>query len=511
MPEKKTAHQVWGAAYCTPKHAYPDTAFLINCGNGTGFGHTLCIIHDFFSYNNRVIRRLGDQLEAALSGRDMRLLRLVARAAQSLGLPLYMVGGLPRDLALGRAPSDFDLVVEGSAIQLAASLAAKHGGRVTAHPRFGTAKWHLEDLAIPWWSAPATSAGRYPRAQLDLISARSEAYNGPAQLPQVRPGTIEDDLQRRDFTINTLAIRLDGRQFGRLLDPLGAMEDMQRGAIRVLHDKSFMDDPTRIFRAVRYEQRLGFIIVSETLRLMTDSRRWIGLLSAHRLRQELDQILGEDRAAAMVHRLGGLGLLRAVHRSLPADRGTIRRLESGQLKHSKSRDTVGDGKGRTRRWLLWLMDLSPAQIKSVRQRLQFDNRLAAELLAASGLRRSIKKLIRFAPSVVSEQLKSLPLPAVEAVFWSSAPGAQRQLLKKYLTTWQHVRTRTTGADLKALGILPSPAYRVVLQALRAAWIDGRIRTAAEEKHLLEELVGRLNRSESHGAAKSRGRRESRET
>lgn len=434
------------------------------------------------------MRRQAAQLAEVLTGRDLDLIQLVAREAHSLGLKLYLVGGFPRDLTLGRSPTDYDLVVEGNSIELARKLAAKHGGKVTVHPRFGTAKWHFEAAgACHNGSGAGSSQGGQFRGHVDLISARSESYPRPAQLPHVRLGTIEEDLRRRDFTINTLAIRLDGRHFGTILDPLGALDDIERGAIRALHEASFRDDPTRMYRAVRYEQRLGFRIVPETLLLIPGSRQWIGQLSAHRIREELDQILGEDHAASMVHRLGRLDLLRAIHPALPCDRGVITRLKTAERSPDGSR---GSG-GRGRRWLLWLGGLSPAQVRSVNRRLLFDNRLTAELLAVSALRKQIQRIGGLRPSLVTEYLGNLPLSAVEAVCDTLPPGRPRHVLQQYLTDWRHVRARVTGTDLKELGVPPGPVYRSILRSLRAGWIDGTIRSTAEERDQLEKSVAKL--------------------
>ena len=156
------------------------------------------------------------RLMALLDPQDLDILRLVARAAEVLGEPLYLVGGLPRDLLLGRTSHDLDLVVEGDAVALARRLAAEHGGSVTAHRRFGTATWRREP---PPREGHGSAESPRPKISLDLITARSEIYPNPAQLPQVRPATIEDDLCRRDFSMNAIAIRLDGENFGHVLDP----------------------------------------------------------------------------------------------------------------------------------------------------------------------------------------------------------------------------------------------------------------------------------------------------
>lgn len=185
-------------------------------------------------------------LEKSLDAERLTLLQLVREEATQRGLPLYIVGGAVRDLVLGRPLNDFDLTVEGDAIALARALASKQGGGVTAHLKFGTAKWFLP---------PHLKTGH---DTLDLISARSETYKHPAALPTVKLGSIEDDLRRRDFTINAMAIQLDGDHYGELRDELDGMDDLQNKIIRVIHPGSFMDDPTRLYRAVRYEIRHGF-------------------------------------------------------------------------------------------------------------------------------------------------------------------------------------------------------------------------------------------------------------
>ena len=176
---------------------------------------------------------LSELLKKNISTKQLDLICAVADEATALGFPIYIVGGFVRDLLLGHPSLDFDLVVEGDAIKLAHALASKYGGNVTAHEKFGTAKWFLVDK----------------HSFLDLISARSEIYEHPAVLPTVTMGNIHDDILRRDFTINTLAICLDGNRFGELHDELSGFADLQKGIVRVLHPRSFIDDPTGMFRA----------------------------------------------------------------------------------------------------------------------------------------------------------------------------------------------------------------------------------------------------------------------
>ena len=189
-------------------------------------------------------------------------MRLIASQASLLRMPLYLVGGVVRDILLKHAVNDFDLVAEGDATELAKLVIKKFGGQAVFHSRFGTAKWILDESVYQRLRVPAVRADEVP-ASLDLISARSEIYSEPGALPTVTMSTLKDDLRRRDFTINAMALRLDGNYFGELIDPLGGESDLRRGLIRVFHQRSFLDDPTRLLRAVRYQVRYGFELEAE--------------------------------------------------------------------------------------------------------------------------------------------------------------------------------------------------------------------------------------------------------
>ncbi|HEY5983119.1 MAG TPA: hypothetical protein VIU38_06565 [Anaerolineales bacterium] len=423
---------------------------------------------------------LGAELQRALAPDQRELLRLAAGQAAAMNLHLFAVGGLPRDLILGRPAGDLDVVVEGDAIELARMLQHNHGGRLIVHPKFGTATWKRD-------AKGGATAVQAPGAHLDLISARAETYAGPAQLPRVKPGTIQDDLRRRDFTMNAVAIDLDASNFGDTLDPLGGIADIRTGVIRVLHGGSFEDDPTRMFRAVRYEHRLGFHMDRRTLRLVPKARGLIADVSAARIRHELALLLMEDHAGKAIHRLGQLGLLGAAHRALPYGRLVVNRLNSDTrvIADSASPETEDP---HTRRWLLWLMDLSAAQIRSVDRRLHFDGRLLGLLLAASSLRRRLRQLTDAPPSKAVRVLDPLPLPAIDAVSRASRSGAPGRALQKYIMDWRHVRPHTTAADLRRLGLVPGPIYAEILTELRAKRLDGVLRDAAEEKAFLDERL-----------------------
>ncbi len=429
-------------------------------------------------------KRLAD----ALTPDHLSLLQTVADEAARRGLPLYLVGGFVRDLYLGRPITDFDLVVEGDAIAFARSLSKKYGGIITSHTRFGTAVWRLEGNKLASsqvFSGEPVNVQPVNMQTLDLISARSETYKHPASLPTVRLGSIADDLRRRDFTINTLALRLDGEHFGELRDDLGGLEDLQAGLVRVLHPVSFVDDPTRVFRAVRYEQRYGFRIAPETLALMPAARLLIAKLSAERVRHELDLTLEEENAISVLARLAELGILAAVHPALEWNDAAQTRFVNGMaaaqtLKHSPSRRTLG--------WTLWLMDVPLPGLESIEKRLHFESGLRGLLLAASTLFAEVCSLAGKKPSQCVAILDEVPLRAVQAVFLALTSGPAWQALHDYLETWRHVKPKTTGHTLLKRGLPPGPAYQSILRRLREARLDGEVKTDVEELDLLEKLV-----------------------
>ena len=424
-------------------------------------------------YNADVEENLAQRLRDAVPADEWELLSRIAETAAGLGLPLYVVGGLPRDLLLGHPSIDFDLVVEGRAEGLADLLAARYGGRVTAHSRFGTAKWDLRgsnfDIREKEWK----------RRSLDLVSARSETYKHPGALPTVRPGLIEDDLRRRDFSVNALAIRLDGAYLGELRDDLHGVEDLRSGLVRALHDGSFSDDPTRMYRAVRYEQRYGFQIAADTLALIPGGRALVVKLSAQRIRHELDLMLHEDRAAAMLARLSELDLLKLIHPALFYDEGVRLRFSRGE---QQARGIL--------RWLLWLMVLPEPQLQSLERRLHFPADHYAALAGASRLWSELSSMGDASPSGWVDRLDALPHLSVSAVALGLEAGPAKSALDQYLAEWHKLKPFTDGEELKRLGLEPGPAYKTILRDLRRAWLDGRIRSEQEERDYLQQLLGR---------------------
>jgi tRNA nucleotidyltransferase (CCA-adding enzyme) len=426
------------------------------------------------------------KLERSLPPEHLALIRAVAGEAEALRLPAYIVGGFVRDLLLDHLGLDFDIVVEGDAIALAKALARKHGGRVTSHSRFGTAKWNLEYSVFD----TRTSNTRTTNIEyLDLISSRQEFYEHPTALPTVERGSIKLDLHRRDFTINTLALRLDGRHFGELHDYYGGLPDLQKRRIRVLHSLSFIDDPTRMLRAVRYEQRYGFYIEPRSLQLMDEAKPLLARLSEERLRHELDLIVEEPNAPAMLARLAELNLMTSISEVLPWSRELRERLDSARNTPPPPGwglppAVAGLSLNEALIWLLWLLDLPRAQIESLHGRLRFPVSLYKALLVASTLKAELPALSGNPASKWVQRLEGSPLPALYAVYLVSREPA----LERYALHWQDIHPKTDGETLKALGLPPGPAYQRILWSLRAAWLDGEIASENDEQAMLKTLL-----------------------
>ena len=411
-------------------------------------------------------QNLAELLKRSLGEERQQLLQSVLEEATQRNLPLYIVGGAVRDMMLERPVNDFDLTVEGNAIDLARALSKKHGGGVTAHTKFGTAKWFL---------APELKADH---STLDLVTARSETYQHPAALPTVAFGTIADDLRRRDFTINAMALRLDGEHFGELRDDFQGMDDLQKGIVRVLHPGSFIDDPTRLYRAVRYEGRYGFRIAEDTLARVPEARPLVEKLSPQRIRHELDLILDEPNAVSMLKRLDELDLLSCIHPALTNfNRSHLANLESSDPALQT----------RNSRWALWLMHLNDQDIEFINDRLHFTAELLKLLRSVALFETNLAALVGLKASEAVILLESYSFKALEVISAALPEGEIKHTLNRYLSEWWSVKPKTTGHDLKARGIPPGPKYNEILRRLRAAWLDGEVKSEDEEKKLLESI------------------------
>lgn len=438
------------------------------------------------------------RLEAALPDSLLGLLRMAGGAAEELKQPLYAVGGFARDLLLDRPNFDVDLVVEGDAIKLARHLARQHGGRVRSHRRFGTAKWVLPPVSGASLPAEANLSGNgasgtqqrmsLPTA-LDFVTARIEFYDQPTALPTVEHGSIKLDLHRRDFTINTLAICLNPQRWGQLLDFYGGERDLQEGLIRVLHTHSFVDDPTRILRAVRFEQRFGFRIEQRTAELIADSIDLLSRISPARVRHELELILAEDRPEQALRRLDELGVTAYIHPDLRSDEWVAARfvalraaLQAGLLDLAADMDQLY--------FAIWTFRMDRSQIPALDKRLHLMRSTVTLLEDLHDLKGRSDALQQ--PDLPRSQVYHILHPALEASRFllriiSDSPAVRRHI-DLYEQELRHVRPHVDGRDLKRMGLAPGPLYREILDMVRNAWLDGAVASVLEERDLVADLV-----------------------
>jgi tRNA nucleotidyltransferase (CCA-adding enzyme) len=453
-------------------------------------------------------QNLANRLETALPQARLILLKAVAQIAHEQRAALYIVGGFVRDLLLDRPSLDFDLVVEGDAIELAQALAKKYGGRVTSHSRFGTSKWHIEAIRPTLLgeliaatnsahendqngiSAPPAQPDDLPES-LDLITARTEFYTYPTALPTIERGSIKLDLHRRDFTFNTLALRLDGHHYAELHDYWGGLSDLRLGLVRVLHSLSFVDDPTRMLRAIRFEQRFGFQIETRTLELIEEAKPLLERVSGDRIRHELDRILEENQAADMLSRLDELQLLSAIQEDLTWDDwiyGKVYGLsdltpspEWGlEIKGNELRSRLG--------YILWMIRSPRLHAQKGIKRLKLPSTLADEILSAQRLWAKINDFTNAKVSEIVAILDNVHPMAIYANFIATQEEHQKSVLWEYVSSWVKVIPHTDGHALRQRGIPPGPIYRQILSTLRDAWLDGTIESAEQEESLLTELI-----------------------
>ena len=448
-------------------------------------------------YGDRL--NLSSVLEENLPTAKLALIKLISTQAAENNLPIYLVGGLVRDILLKQNSQDLDFVVEGDAIHLARMLTAQYGGKISSHRQFGTAKWiigtekkHLSSQFKESLLNPA----ELPSA-VDLISARTEFYSYPTALPTVKQGSIKLDLQRRDFTINTMAIRLDGSHYGELYDFWGGLNDLNQSLIRVLHSLSFVDDPTRILRAVRFEQRLKFKLEDRTLQLLNDSRSLLQQVSGDRIRHELDLILTGNHSAEIFHRLHEIDLLTCIHPDFIWKDEYTQPLEKALIMpiHKKwgLPETVGNiPVQRFIAYLIILSSIPPVQVNAIAKRLHLSAVLKSALLQSNSLLIEFPHLLQSKPSKIVRRLEKTPAAVLYAIYLIAPHKSWQNLIHQFQTKWKKVKPITSGETLKQLHLSPGPTYQNILAGLRAAWLDGEVKTIEEEDTLLKKLLKNIS-------------------
>lgn len=419
--------------------------------------------------------RLGDH------GAEARLwlLRLAGKVGEATGSPVYAVGGCVRDLLLGRDSLDVDLVVEGDAIALARRLADEVRGTVVVHPAFATAS--IEGGV----TRDGTGLGR-----VDIASARREHYERAGALPEVTPATLAEDLRRRDFSVNAMAVALSPSEFGRLLDPLGGHADLRARRLRVLHPLSFVEDPTRVFRAARYAARLRLRLDQggRVARELAMEAGPYAALSGQRLRAELDLLASEPTGWAALEALAREEAFRLWDRGYRGSRLAGRRLQAARRFMAWTRTArLAVDPGEVALVALLLDQRGPVAARSI-QRLAITGAPGAELrfgltAGRSLARRLDGRSLRRASAVVAA-LRRRPRPALIAA-WLLGGRRARGWIAWFVRYGHAVRPDLSGARVVALGVPRGPLVGECLAALRDRRLDGTIGARGEEERFVK--------------------------
>ena len=404
---------------------------------------------------------LKTKLDRTLGRLRSEILNEAVEIGAKHGVPIYLVGGAVRDLVMDEPVADLDITVDKDASTVAHALAAKLSGRVVARSQFGTFKVDMAGESV------------------DVVTSRRETYRRPGALPTVSPSSIDDDLKRRDFTINAMALRLTPGPVV-VLDPCQGQDDIRSRTIRVLHDGSFRDDATRMLRAIRYEQRLGFSLSHETEALLTSNASYLDTISGDRLRRETSIIFREENAPAILLRAARLGLLVALHRHLPSEEELERRLSA----------VPASARGNPRSYLALLaVAMSESQAEGFIQRLKMPPTEAKAVRDAIEARSAVASLgSKESPSRIVAALQGLDPHALRVAALLSPDEASSGLALRYLNEWRHVKPRLNGRDLARLGIPQGPRVGLLLERLRDARIEGEISTKEEEEAFVRRLA-----------------------
>ena len=421
-------------------------------------------------------------MKERLTKRILKLLRHIGDVADQLGFTAYVVGGFVRDLFLYRHNEDIDIVIEGDGIAFAKQFSRLYGARINSYEKFGTAVIIFSD-----------------GFKIDVASARMEYYNAPAALPTVEMSSIKTDLLRRDFTINTLCVALNKSSFGYLIDFFGAQRDIKEKVIRILHNLSFVEDPTRVFRAIRFEQRFGFTIGKLTSGLIENAVKmdFFKRLSGRRVFSELCHILKEENPTQYLIRLDEYNLLTVIDPSFALNKKLIACFNSAKKvlawfdllfteepymkwavyflimhrhKDKKSSEEICER-----------LELAPRHQKFfVKERLFAEDRL--------------NHLHQNMPNTFSDIYRQLKDLKIELILYIMAITTHTQLIKMisyYVTDLRNTKLSVSGKDIATLGLAPSPVYGKILSAVMDAKLNGRIESYDQELDLLKKYVAEL--------------------
>lgn len=416
----------------------------------------------------------------------LKLIKSISNLADELGCDVYLVGGFVRDILLKRKNLDLDITIDalaspglkGGGIDFALKLAKKLKADVVTHGRFGTATITCRD-----------------GIKIDVATARKETYPKQAELPRVSAGTIRDDLKRRDFSINALAVNLNKKDFGKMLDWFKGQADIKKRCIRILHNRSFIDDPTRILRGIRFEQRFGFKFDKDTKMLVKKAKkmRMIKKVHKHRLRDEIILILKEEQPLKVILRLKSLYGLRFIHKAIKVDQATERLFRGVRKKNRWFKDNFPQ-KRELDEWLVYfiilLRKLKRRDILKLCHDFAFRKGIRKIIISYNDelglLRRSLDKK-HLKPSNVYQLLEPLSYEAIIAVLATIENKRAYKHVFDFLRHYDEMKLHINGHDLKNIGIKPGPHFKGMLEMMLYEKLDKKLSHKEELSFLKHKL------------------------
>jgi tRNA nucleotidyltransferase (CCA-adding enzyme) len=410
------------------------------------------------------------KLKKALSSPVLQKVTQIGNICSRYGASCYLVGGTVRDLILGVSQVDVDIVT--ADLTWVQNIPKKFLKKIITS-QFNTKKLVFKN-----------------GYSIDIAQSRKEKYPSPSSLPVVEPGSFVEDVLRRDFTINTLLLDISEENFGKIVDYIGGLEDIKKGVIRVLHDKSFTDDPTRIFRAIRFKERFSFRYDRKTKHLMKEvlEKKFIAGLSPQRIRRELFLILGEEKWRKMVLQLERYTILKQLGLRggcIPHNLRSLERILEGSRLKKRNYNTV--------KLLLLSHHSSKKDIETFSERVGLRKNERSILI---DMRKRSRRLIK---SLSGKELKDTdlywvlhPIPPEGILYLMSisTPSAKRKI-RYYLDRLREIKPHITGSTIKRMGIKEGPLYKKILKEITNGIINGRIKTKSDEIEFCKKMKEKI--------------------
>lgn len=428
------------------------------------------------------MKNVNDKMQACFSKSTMALLKHIGTLSKSFVYKAYLIGGTVRDLLLGTENLDIDIVIEGDAIAFGEKIAHELHGTIVSHKRFGTCT-----VTTP------------EHVKIDFATARKETYAKPAALPIVEFSSLKNDLIRRDFTVNAMAISLDEHKFGQLIDFFDGVGDLSRKSIKALHDKSFIDDPTRIMRAVRFEQRLNFMIEPHTALLIRRSidKEIYKKVEAPRLRDEIILILKEKEPFKIIKRMDEFKALKLVHPHLKMHKylneifAAVDEASSWYQENSPRKRSI-------EKWLIYLMamfeesSLDSAQYFCNKFEFKRGERLRMMSYKEKGSKilKTLNSKRKILPSKIYRLLEPLSHEVTLLLMAVSRSDAGKGRIMEFFHKYNGMRPALRGNDIKSLGVKAGPHFARIVDKILYKKLDGILKTKEEELAYARKLANR---------------------